>query len=148
MSRSGCGYLGKQGRDIGGGGRLEGDAWQMHGAVPRIAVRDGGQELEELSGAHDRVGHVAVGDQLFLRQLSAEIARPLKAIGAYHGKSDEMSHSGSARRFQYLGGGCTEEGESGCILERGGIADIDYDSSIFQRLGQASARQRVDAHTW
>jgi hypothetical protein len=79
-----------------------------------------------------------------LCQLRAKITRCLKAIGPHYRKCDDVAHSCVACRFQQVGCSAAEESESGRILERGGIADIDHDGGIRQRLCQAGAGQRVN----
>nr|WP_264319093.1 hypothetical protein [Sphingobium sp. PNB] len=111
----------------------------------RIAVRDGGHELKELRGAHDCVGYATAGDRLLLRQLGAKKTRCLKAIGPHHRQCHDVVHVCVACCFQQVGCRTAEESESGSVLERGGIADIDHDGGISQRLCQAGASQRIDA---
>ena len=67
------GQIGQRRRHIVGGDRLDQRRRQAHSAILRARLDDAADELEELRRAQDGIGNLQRLDEVFLRDLGAEV---------------------------------------------------------------------------
>src|SRR3546814_919736 len=92
----------------------------------------------------DRVGNRPLLDQLFLRELGAEIAAGLQALGADDRQRDMMADPRGRLGRDQVAPGRLKEVHRDLVLEGRRVGEIDDDFGAGQCVGEALAGDRVD----
>ena len=90
-------------------------------------------------------GMPELGDQLLLDALGLEVALVGHALGADHRQRHVVADARRLLRREQVAGRRLEELEHRRVLERRRVGDVDDDVGALEHLGQALARERVDA---
>jgi hypothetical protein len=126
--------------DVVGGDRLDQGRGEVNFVADGARLDDADHEREELGRAQDGVGDRRGLDQVFLRQLGAEIAAGLQALCPDHRQGDVVGDAGGLFRGQQVAARGLEEVQRGGVLERRRVGDVDDDLGAGQRLGQTLRR--------
>jgi hypothetical protein len=82
-----------------------------------------------------------------LRHLAAEVAALEQALGADDRQCHVVSHAGRRLGCKQVATRGLEEREHRLVFEGGGVREVDDDLRARKGLGQAPARDRVDARS-
>src|SRR6202000_1375518 len=95
---------GDRGRDIGSRDRLERPVRRPNRVTVDERIGNAVDELEELSGTHDRIGSPRLHDQLLLGDLGPHVAAFGRPLGPHDRQRDMVPDSGGPLRPEPIGG--------------------------------------------